>query len=183
MVDLQIIVCIRRCVILVYPIYSPLFAIQPETVSKRPVCWPYWYELEGGGEHCFVYIEKPFMNVRVPTFQYRRLWSQPPMLSANSLMLVCSSLCLNVVLLRPFHTKKEIKITGSQVRAADGGWSNTSHRKRFRSLFVATAVSYLIRPSNIMKDNISGQHSSSLVLNKRIELQHALYIWRERLLF
>ena len=33
-----------------------------------------------------------------------------------------------------------MKITGSQVRADGGGWSNTSDRKRFRSLFVAAAV-------------------------------------------
>ena len=32
-----------------------------------------------------------------------------------------------------------MKITGSQVRADDGGWLNTSHRKRFRNLFVAAA--------------------------------------------
>ena len=34
--------------------------------------------------------------------------------------LVCSSLLQNVVV-RPFHTRKEIKITGSQVGAGDGG--------------------------------------------------------------
>ena len=33
-----------------------------------------------------------------------------------------------------------MKITWSQVRADDGGWSNTYHRKHFRSLFVAAAV-------------------------------------------
>ena len=33
-----------------------------------------------------------------------------------------------------------MKITGSQVRADDGGWSNTPHRNRFRSLFVAAVV-------------------------------------------
>ena len=55
-------------------------------------------------------------------------------------MLVCSSLCQNIVLLQPFHTRKEMKITGSQVREDDGVWSNSSHRKRFRSLFVAAAV-------------------------------------------
>ena len=76
----------------------------------------------------------------VPTFQYpvieaSRLFFQPILYAA----LVCSSLCQNVVL-QPFHTRKETKITGSQVWADDGGWSNTSHRKRFRSLFVAAAV-------------------------------------------
>ena len=54
-------------------------------------------------------------------------------------MLICSALCQNVVL-RRFHTSKELKITGSQVREVDDVWSNTSHRKRFRSLFVAAAV-------------------------------------------
>ena len=63
--DLQIIMCIRRHVTLIYPIYPPLFAFQLETVSKRAVCWPYWYERGGGGEHCFVYFGKPFMNIRV----------------------------------------------------------------------------------------------------------------------
>ena len=33
-----------------------------------------------------------------------------------------------------------MKITRRQVWADDGGWSNTSHRKRFRSIFVAAAV-------------------------------------------
>ena len=59
------------------------------------------------------------MNVRVPTFQYPSHRRQPPVFSANSL--VCSSLCQNVVLLRPFHTRKEMKITGSQVWEDDGG--------------------------------------------------------------
>ena len=36
--------------------------------------------------------------------------------------------------------RKEMKMTGSQIRADDGGWSNTTHRKRFGSLFVAAAV-------------------------------------------
>ena len=48
-------------------------------------------------------------------------------------------MCQNVVLLEAFHTRKEIKITGSQVWADDGGWSNTFHRKRFRSIFIAAA--------------------------------------------
>ena len=52
---------------------------------------------------------------------------------------MCSSLCQNV-LLRPLHTRNDKKITGSQVLADDGGWSNTSHRKRFRSLYVAAVV-------------------------------------------
>ena len=49
-------------------------------------------------------------------------------------------MCQNVILVRPFHTRKEMEITGSLVRADNGGWSNTSHRKRFRILFVAAAV-------------------------------------------
>ena len=32
------------------------------------------------------------------------------------------------------------------------------------------------------KDDTLGQHSSSIVLNKGIELQHALHIWRENIL-
>ena len=37
--------------------------------------------------------------------------------------------------------RKKMKITGSQLWADDCGWSNTSHRKHFRSLFVAAIVS------------------------------------------
>ena len=62
-----------------------------------------------------------------------RLWFQPTLYAGLQLIVP------NVVL-RPFHTRKEMKITGSQVRADDGGWSNTSHRKRFRSPFVAAAL-------------------------------------------
>ena len=40
------------------------------------------------------------------------------------------------------------------------------------------------RPSIVMKkDNTWGQHFSSLFLNKGIELQHALHIWWETVLF
>ena len=40
--------------------------------------------------------------------------------------------------------------------------------------------SWIVRPSTVMKkDNIWGQYSSSLVLNKGIELQHEFHIWRE----
>ena len=68
--------------------------------------------------------------------------------------LVCNSLCQNVVLLQPFHMRKEMKITGS-------------HRKCFKSLFVAAAS---MQPRIVMKkDNTRGQHSSSLVLNKGID--------------
>ena len=96
-------------------------------------------------------------------------------------MLVCSSLCQNVVLLRLFHTRKEMKITGSQVRADNVGWSNTSHQKRFRSLFVAAAVCgrALSRRRAILEGNILRR----FFLNKGTKLQHALYIWREILLF
>ena len=55
-------------------------------------------------------------------------------------MLVCSSLSQNVVLIWLFHTRTDMKITGSQVQADDGGWSNNIHQKRFRSLSVAAAV-------------------------------------------
>ena len=53
--------------------------------------------------------------------------------------LVCRSLCQNVFVWS-IYTRKGLKITVSQVRADDGGWSNTSHRKRFRSPYVAAAV-------------------------------------------
>ena len=55
-------------------------------------------------------------------------------------MLVWCSLCQNVVLLDTVSYGEEMKTTGSQVRADGGGWSNTSDRKRFRSLFVAATV-------------------------------------------
>ena len=34
------------------------------TISKRAVYRPYWYELGGGVNIVFVYFEKPFMKVR-----------------------------------------------------------------------------------------------------------------------
>ena len=43
--------------------YPPLFAFQPE--HSLEVRCLYWYERGGAGEYCFVYVEKPFMNVRV----------------------------------------------------------------------------------------------------------------------
>ena len=68
-----------------------------------------------------------------------------------------------------------MKITGSQIRADDGGWSNTSRRKRFRSLFVAAAVcGRAFSWRRTIAYCTWGQHSSSLVLNKGMELQHAL---------
>ena len=76
-----------------------------------------------------------------------------------------------------FHMRNEKKIRGSQVWLY-GGWSNTSHRKHCRSLFVAAAW-----PNIVMKDNAWWRYSFSLVLNKEIELQHAFHIWRETLLF
>ena len=40
-----------------------------------------------------------------------------------------------------------------------------------------------MRPNTVVeKDDTWGQHSSSLVLNKGIELRHALHIWRETLI-
>ena len=62
-VDLQIIICIRMHVTLVYPIYPPVFAFQPEH-SLEVSClltllvWTWWWS-----EHCFVYVGKPFMSV------------------------------------------------------------------------------------------------------------------------
>ena len=64
MVDLQI-VCIRRHVTLVYSIYPPLFAFQPEQSRSELSADLTGMSVEGGGEHCFVYFGKPFMNVRV----------------------------------------------------------------------------------------------------------------------
>ena len=112
----------------------------------------------------------------VPTFQHPRHRSQSPVISDNSLRWSAAYLWQNVVLLRPFHKSKEMKITGSQVRADDGGWSNTSKRKRFRRLFVAAAVCdrALSWRRTMPDDNIP-----SLVMNKGIELQQALHIWRE----
>ena len=59
--------------------------------------------------------------------------------------------------LRQFHTRKEMKITENQVRADDGRWSNTSNRKRFRSLFVVAAVCgrALLWRRTIPEDNIT----------------------------
>ena len=54
----------------------------------------------------------------------------------------------NVVLLR-----NEMKITGSQVRAYDGGLSNTSHRKR-ETLQEPLCYNCGMRPCIVTKDNI-----------------------------
>ena len=63
-VYLQIIMCIRMHVTLFYPMYPPLCEFQPEH-SLEASClltllvWPWRWD-----EHCFVYVGKPFMNVR-----------------------------------------------------------------------------------------------------------------------
>ena len=62
----------------------------------------------------------------VIVFQYLRHRRQPPVLSANSLRWSAAHCTKMFVFLRPFHTRKEMKITGSQVRADDCGQSNTS---------------------------------------------------------
>ena len=84
------------------------------------------------------------------------------------------------VLLRLFHTRKEMKITGRQVWAMMVG-DQTLHIEN------ASGDSLLqlhMRLSIVMrKDNARGEQSSSLFLNKGIELQHALLIWRETPLF
>ena len=66
-----------------------------------------------------------------------------------------------------------MKITGNQVRADDGRWSHTSHRKRFRRIFVAASVCgrVLSWRRTIPEDNIP----RLLFWNKGIELQHALH--------
>ena len=91
------------------------------------------------------FILQPFFRFSYITYSLLNTPGLPPMPAACvfrqiSTLLVCSSLCQNVVLLRQFYTRKEMQITGSQVRVDDGGWPNTSQRKLFRSLFVAAAV-------------------------------------------
>ena len=55
--------------------------------------------------------------------------------------------------------------------------------KHFPPFQGSLCCSCRVRPSTFMKkDSAWGQHSSSLFLNKGIELQHALHIWRETLL-
>ena len=63
--DLQIIVCIRRHVTLVYPIYPSLFAFQSEHNLEASCLLTLLVWARMWGEHCFVYFGKPFMNVRV----------------------------------------------------------------------------------------------------------------------
>ena len=72
-------------------------------------------------------------------FQYPYHRSQPPMLSVNS---ICWSIahCAKILSCYERFIRGKMKITESQVQADDGEWSNNSHRKRFRSLFVAAAV-------------------------------------------
>ena len=87
----------------------------------------------------------------VPTFQYPRHRSQLPVLSANSLHWSAANCAKMLSSYDRFiwgkrwksqgaKSERMMKITGSQVRADDDGWSNTSHRKHFRSLFFSAAV-------------------------------------------
>ena len=69
-VHLQIIMCIRRHVTLVYSIYPPLFAFQPEHRLEVSCLLILLVWARVWGEHCFVYFGKPFMNVRVPCVNY-----------------------------------------------------------------------------------------------------------------
>ena len=62
-----------------------------------------------------------------------------------------------------------MKITGSLDRADDGGWSNTSQRKRLRILFVAAVVCG--QALSWKRISSWGQQFSSLFLNEGIELQ------------
>ena len=70
----------------------------------------------------------------VPTFQYPRHRSQPPVLSAISLIVLKCCPPTTVSYDERDENHRE------PFRADDGWWSNTSHRKRFRSLFAAAAV-------------------------------------------
>ena len=64
-----------------------------------------------------------------------------------------------------------------------GGWWRLIKHFPSKTIREPLCCSCNMRPSIVMKkDNIWGQHSSSLVLNKGIELQDALHIWRETLL-
>ena len=58
--DLQIIMFITRQVILVYPIYPPLFAFQPENSLEVSCLLTLLVSVRGWGEHCFVYFGKPY---------------------------------------------------------------------------------------------------------------------------
>ena len=62
--DLQITMCIRRHVTLVYPIYPPLFAFQSEHNLEASCLLTLLVWARRWGEHCFVYFGKPSMNVR-----------------------------------------------------------------------------------------------------------------------
>ena len=55
-VDLQIIMCIRRHVTLVCPIYPPLFAFQPEHRLEVSCLLTLLVWARGWGEHCFFFI-------------------------------------------------------------------------------------------------------------------------------
>ena len=65
-----------------------------------------------------------------------------------------------------------------------GGWWWVIKHFKSKTLQEPLCCSCSMWPSIVMKkDNTWGQHSSSLVLNKGIELQHALHIWRETVLY
>ena len=78
----------------------------------------------------------------VPTLtniQYLRHRSQPPVLSANSICWSTAHCAKMLSSYNRFIWRKGWKSEGAKSEMYDG-WSNTSHRKCHRSLFVAAAV-------------------------------------------
>ena len=113
----------------------------------------------------------------VPTFQYPRHRNQPPVLSANSLHWSAAHCAKMLSSYDHFIRGKRWK---SQ-RAKPGRMMVGDQTLPIENASGASfCCSCSMRPSIAMKKvNTWGQHSSSLDVNKGIELQHALHIWRE----
>ena len=112
----------------------------------------------------------------VPTFQYPRHRSQPLVLSANSL---CWSAAHCAKMLSSYDRFIQGKRWKSQEPSPDGWWWVIKHFPS-KTLQEPLCCSCSMRPSIVLKKhNKWGKLSSLLVLNKGIELEHALHIWRE----
>ena len=150
------------------------------TVSKRAVCRPYRCE-RGGGVNIILYISGShlwtcvYLLSKTLAIEARCLCFQPiPCAGLQHIEPRCCS---------PKTVSYEERDENHRERSPGGWWWVIKHFPA-KTLQEPLCCSCSMRPSIVMrKDNTWGQHSSSLVLNEGIELQYALHIWPETLLF
>ena len=93
---------------------------------------------------------------------------------------ICASAASFVPKCCPPTTVSYEEIHENHREPSPGGWWWVIKHFPSKTIQVPLRCSCSVRPSTVMKkDNIWGKYSSLLVLNKGIELQHALHIWRE----